>query len=223
MFSAIVNSILVGRLITRVGRYKGFVLAGLIVMGVGYYLLTRLGYGSTQTDLTVAMVVLGPDLRPHRPERDLARGPRYRRIDHAAHPLDGRHVRHRHGQQDEDRDPQARASRSPEQFAGQPILGWKRGRGVARPERLRSTPPAVETGIREGLAAAMYPVFLVGLLIIGIVLAASIFIKELPLRDTAFADEDAGERILAEPNRSAIEGAFAPDRSDERKTHERKP
>jgi hypothetical protein len=41
-----VVSILVGRLITRTGRYKEFVLAGLIVMGARYYLLTRLGYGS---------------------------------------------------------------------------------------------------------------------------------------------------------------------------------
>ena len=53
MFSAVAVSILVGRLITRTGRYKGFVLAGLIAIGAGYYLLTRLGYGWTQTDLTV--------------------------------------------------------------------------------------------------------------------------------------------------------------------------
>jgi EmrB/QacA subfamily drug resistance transporter len=58
-FSAIAISILVGRLITHTGRYKEFVLAGLIVMGAGYYLLIHLGYGSTQTDLTVAMVVVG--------------------------------------------------------------------------------------------------------------------------------------------------------------------
>jgi EmrB/QacA subfamily drug resistance transporter len=59
LISAIALSILVGRLITRTGRYKGFVLAGLIVTGAGYYLLTRLGYGSTQTELTLAIVVLG--------------------------------------------------------------------------------------------------------------------------------------------------------------------
>jgi len=57
--SMIIVSILVGRLITRTGRYKGFMLAGLLVMGLGYYLLTRLEYGSTQTDLTIAMIVVG--------------------------------------------------------------------------------------------------------------------------------------------------------------------
>ena len=54
-----VVSIVVGRLITRTGRYKGFMLAGLLIMGAGYYLLTRLVYGSTQTELTLDMVVVG--------------------------------------------------------------------------------------------------------------------------------------------------------------------
>src|SRR5919107_1962753 len=57
--SMIVVSIVVGRLITRTGRYKGLMLAGLLVMMGGYYLLTRLGYGSTQTDLTLDMIVVG--------------------------------------------------------------------------------------------------------------------------------------------------------------------
>jgi len=127
MFSAVALSVLVGRLITRTGRYKEFVLAGLIVMGAGYYLLTRLGYGSTQTDLTVVMVGLG-----------------------------------------------------------------------------------------LGLAAALHSVFLVGLVIIGIALVTRIFIKELPLRDTAFADEDVGKQVLDEPNRSAANGAYASDRRDVR-------
>jgi hypothetical protein len=70
---------------------------------------------------------------------------------------------------------------------------------------------------REGLAAAMYSVFLVGLPIIGIALAASIFIKELSLRHTAFADKDAGEQVLDEPDRSAANGAYVSNRSDERR------
>src|SRR5215208_4645012 len=56
--SMIVVSIVVGRLITRTGRYKGFMLAGLLIMASGYFLLTRLVYGSTQTDLTLDMVVV---------------------------------------------------------------------------------------------------------------------------------------------------------------------
>jgi hypothetical protein len=55
----IVVSIVVGRLITYTGRYKGFMLAGLLIMGCGYYLLTRLDAGSTQAGLTLAMIVVG--------------------------------------------------------------------------------------------------------------------------------------------------------------------
>src|ERR687883_1460935 len=57
--SMILVSILVGRLITYTGRYKSFVLAGILIMGLGYYLLTRLEYGATQTQLTLAMIVVG--------------------------------------------------------------------------------------------------------------------------------------------------------------------
>ena len=51
-----------------------------------------------------------------------------------------------------------------------------------------SFPDAVATGIREGLAAAMHPVFVAGLPIIAIAFVATLFIKELQLRTVAFAD-----------------------------------
>ena len=69
----------------------------------------------------------------------------------------------------------------------------------------------------------MHSVFLVGLMIVGVALAASLFIKELPLRDTAFADEDVGEQVLDEPDQSTAKGAYAPGRRDERKNHEHQP
>ena len=56
------------------------------------------------------------------------------------------------------------------------------------PNTLGQLPEAVATGIREGLAAAMHPVFVAGLLILAIALVATFFIKELPLRTIAFAD-----------------------------------
>jgi len=59
---------------------------------------------------------------------------------------------------------------------------------VLDPNTLGQLPDAVATGIREGLAAAMHPVFVAGLPIIAIALVATLFIKELPLRTVAFAD-----------------------------------
>jgi len=51
---------------------------------------------------------------------------------------------------------------------------------------------------------------------IGIALVVSIFIKELSLRDTAYADEVIGEQV--EPDLGAVERAH--ERRDERKNHE---
>ena len=234
-FSAIALSILVGRLVTRTGRYKGFVLAGLTVMGAGYYLLTRLGYGSTQTDLTVAMVVVGLGLgavmqtyilivQNATSREDLGIATSITQLTRSMGATFGTAlfgtvmVSEMKAEIPKRLSPEALNCSQAERFSGGSELG-----ALLDPGALGQLPPAVETGIREGLATAMHSVFLVGLAITGVALAASIFIKELPLRDTAFADEDAGERILANPDQNAAEGAYASDRSDERKDREHKP
>jgi hypothetical protein len=107
----------------------------------------------------------------------------------------------------------------PEALNGSQAEHFSGGSGVGSlldPGALGQLPPSIAIGIREGLAAAMHPVFLVGLLIVGVALVASTFIKELPLRDTAFADEDAEKQDLDEPNQSAPEGAYTPDLHDKR-------
>ena len=45
------------------------------------------------------------------------------------------------------------------------------------------------TGIREALAAALHPVFVAGVPIIAAAFVATLFIRELPLRKVAYADE----------------------------------
>jgi hypothetical protein len=55
----VVTSIVVGRLITRTGRYNVFVVGGTLIMCVGYILLSQLGYGSTQNDLRLDLIVVG--------------------------------------------------------------------------------------------------------------------------------------------------------------------
>ncbi|GGC13392.1 MDR family MFS transporter [Cellulomonas carbonis] len=60
--SMIVVSIVVGLLITRWGRYKGFLVGGTVVLVAGFLLLTRMHHGSSQLQLTLAMVVVGVGL-----------------------------------------------------------------------------------------------------------------------------------------------------------------
>jgi hypothetical protein len=77
---------------------------------------------------------------------------------------------------------------------------------VLDPNTLGQLPDAVASGIREGLAAAMHPVFVAGLPIIAIAFVATLFIKELPLRTVAFADieSDAAEPGEAESSEKEV-------------------
>jgi EmrB/QacA subfamily drug resistance transporter len=228
MFSAVALSIFVGRLITRTGRYKRFMLAGLILMGVGYYLLTRLEYGSTQTDLTVAMVVLGLGLgavmqtyilivQNAVPREDLGIATSITQLTRSIGATLGPAifgtvmVSRMKTEIPKHLPSEALNGSQAERFSGVSGVG-----SLLDPNALGQLPPTIATGIREGLAAAMHSVFLVGPAIILIALAASTFIKELPLRETAYADEDAGKQVLDEPNWSAANRAYAPDRRDGR-------
>ncbi|MFL6008045.1 MAG: MDR family MFS transporter [Rubrobacteraceae bacterium] len=201
--SMIVVSIVVGRLITRTGRYKGFMLAGLLVMAGGYFLLTRLEYGSTQTDLTLDMIVVGLGLgavlqtytlvvQNATSRGDLGVATSTTQLSRSLGATVGTAVFGTimtNGMRTEiPKHLPAQALRGPQ--AAELSDGSGVG-AVLDPNTLGQLPDAVATGIREGLAAAMHPVFVAGLPIIAIALVATLFIKELPLRTVAFAEMEA--------------------------------
>jgi hypothetical protein len=62
---------------------------------------------------------------------------------------------------------------------------------VLDPNTIGRLPDGIVAGIREGLAAAMHPVFVVGIPIIALAFVATLFIKALPLRTRAFVDDEA--------------------------------
>src|ERR671926_64122 len=198
--SMIVVSIVVGRLITRTGRYKGFMLAGLLVMGTGYFLLTRLHYGSTQTDLTLDMIVVGLGLgavlqtytlvvQNATSREDLGVATSTTQLSRSLGATLGTAIFGTimtNGMKTE----------IPKHLPPHALQGPQAGKlsdgggvgAVLDPNTLRPLPDAVANGIREGLAAAMHPVFVAGLPIIALAFVATLFIKELPLRTKAFAD-----------------------------------
>ena len=67
----------------------------------------------------------------------------------------------------------------------QPSGGGAAATAVFDPAQLAHLPPAIATGIRHGLADALHPVFLSLLPIIAVAFIATLFIQELPLRQTA--------------------------------------
>ena len=216
--SMIVVSILVGRLITRTGRYKGFVLAGILVMGLGYYLLTRLEYGATQTQLTLAMIVVGLGLgavlqtytlivQNASSRSDLGVATATTQLSRSIGATLGtaifgtimtsglRTEVPKHLPAEALNGPQA------EQLSGGSGVG-----SLLDPNAITQLPEAVAIGIREGLAAAMHPVFVAGIPILAVAFVASLLIKALPLRSVAFVDAD--KEMLRNANQGTSEGVY---------------
>jgi EmrB/QacA subfamily drug resistance transporter len=197
--SMIVVSIIVGRLITRTGSYKEFMLAGLLIMAGGYFLLTRLEYGSTQTDLMLDMIVVGLGLgavlqtytlvvQNATTREDLGVATSTTQLSRSLGATLGTAVFGTimtNGMKTEI------PKHLPQALQGPQAAKLSDGGGVRAvldPNTLGQLPDTVATGIREGLAAAMHPVFVAGLPILTVALVATLFIKALPLRTVAFAD-----------------------------------
>ncbi|MCA1737396.1 MAG: MFS transporter, partial [Actinobacteria bacterium] len=216
--SMILVSVLVGRLITRTGRYKGFVLAGILVMSLGYYLLTRLEYGSTQAELTIDMIVVGLGLgavlqtytlivQNATSRSDLGVATATTQLSRSIGATLGTAIFGTimtSGMRTEvPKYLPAEALNGPqaEQFTGGSGVG-----SLLDPSALAQLPEAVATGIREGLAAAMHPVFVAGIPILAVAFVTSLFIKALPLRSVAFVDAD--KEMLRNANQGASEGVY---------------
>jgi hypothetical protein len=75
----------------------------------------------------------------------------------------------------------------------QSLSGGSGAGAVLDPGTFADLPPAAVDGIREALAASLYPVFVAGVPVIAAAFVASLFIKELPLRKVAYADERPSE------------------------------
>jgi MFS family permease len=198
--SMIVVSIIVGRLITRTGRYKEFMLAGLLIMAGGYFLLTRLEYGSTQMDLTLDMIVVGLGLgavlqtytlvvQNATTREDLGVATSTTQLSRSLGATLGTALFGTimtNGMKTE-----IPKHLPPQALQGPQAANLSEGSGVGAvldPNALGQLPDVVATGIREGLAAAMHPVFVAGLPVLAVALVATLFIRALPLRTVAFAD-----------------------------------
>ena len=229
LLSAVVVSIVVGRLITATDRYKGFVLAGLLVLMAGYVLLAGLGYGSTRADLTLATVVVGVGLgavmqtytlvvQNATPRADLGIATSVTQLSRSMGAAFGPAVfgavmaARMEAEIPKHLPPGASSGSLANRIAGGEGVG-----SLLEPGALGGLPPAVVAGVREGLAAAMYSTFLVGVPVVAVALAASVFIRELPLRESAFADEDAVEQGLDGPDRRTTNGARDSARLDGRR------
>ncbi len=230
MLGMIVLGIVTGMLVTRTGRYKEFMVIGVVFMGLGYWMLTRLDHTSSSTDLTLAMVMLGIGLglamqqyllvvQNNATRADLgvatAASQFFRSVGSTVGVAIfgtvmttnlGSHI----------------ASHLP---AGAAAAGSQLDAGsVLDPTALAALPPAVADAVRQGLAESLHDTFMVGLPVALAALIATLLIKVIPLRDTVHTAEDSGREIVDSLGQSSNSGELVPALgrdSEHVRTHER--
>jgi EmrB/QacA subfamily drug resistance transporter len=194
LVAMIVTSIGSGQIISRTGRYKMALVVGMLLMLSGYVLLSLLDVNSTNQQVVIAMIVIGLGLGTSMQTYTLVVQNSVSRHDMAVATS------------------ATQLSRSIGAAVGLAVLGTILSQGMAAalpkylspaaaanlnlsgassagalfdPSRLAHLPNAVAIGIRHGLADALHPVFLAGVPILLVALIATLFIREVPLRQTA--------------------------------------
>jgi len=194
LVAMIVTSVVSGQIISRTGRYKLPLIIGTALMGLGYVILGTMNIDTTNVEVVVAMVLIGLGLGTAMQTYTLVVQNSVSRQDMAVATST------------------TQLSRSIGAAIGLAILGTILTQGMASampkylppsalaklratgagsaesvfdPSQLAHLPPAIEAGIRHGLADALHPVFIAGIPIIAISLVATFLIRELPLRQTA--------------------------------------
>jgi EmrB/QacA subfamily drug resistance transporter len=214
LVAMIVTSVGSGQFISRTGRYKMPLLAGLVSMGAGYYMLATFSVQTTDQSTIVAMILIGLGLGVTMQTYTLIVQNSVSREDMAVATS------------------ATQLSRSIGAAIGLAILGTILTQGMQRsmakylpssvvhqlqasgngatatavfdPAQLAHLPAAIAAGIRHGLADALHPVFLAGLPIIAIAFIATLFIQEVPLRETAHVAAGRRTSALPEPEESSL-------------------
>jgi EmrB/QacA subfamily drug resistance transporter len=218
LVAMVVTSIGSGQFISRTGRYKVPMLLGLVVMGVGFFMLTTFDEHTTNQSVVEAMILIGLGLGVTMQTYTLVVQNSVSRADMAVATS------------------ATQLSRSVGAAIGLAVLGTILTQGMASsiakyipaaalakfqssggtanagavfdPAQLSRVPSAIATGIRHGLADALHPVFIAGLAVIVLAFIATLFIRELPLRQTAHvaAGRSRAEGEIAGDSTTAIVG-----------------
>ncbi|WP_427384164.1 MDR family MFS transporter [Janibacter sp. G56] len=211
MLGLITMGIVAGLITTRTGRYKELMISGVLIMLVGVWLLSRMTYETTQTELTLAMLVFGVGLglamqlytlvvQNAATRRDLgvatASTQFFRNVGSTVGiALFGTIMTSGLGS--------AIAAHLPADAAAHMPEGGIDAGSVLDPAALEKLPPAVAVAVRQGLAEQLHEVFLLGFPILAAALIVTLFIRVMPLRDTVHGSEEAGREMLDSLGQSA--------------------
>ncbi|GAB3050832.1 MDR family MFS transporter [Intrasporangium mesophilum] len=205
-------SIVSGLVITRTGRYKLQTVAGVLIMGVGFWLLTQLHYGSSQTELTMAMIVFGIGLgmalqvftliiQNSSQRKDLGVATASTQFFRNVGSTVGTAV---FGTIMTSGLAANIAGHLPQQVAAQMAASGQEvsAGSVLDPSALSQLPPQIATAVQQGLADSLHSVFVWGLVPFALALLAVLFIKEVPLRDSVNTSDETVREQAATESRS---------------------
>jgi len=218
MLALVAMSTVNGAVITRTGHYKINILVGIVLLGVGCFLLTRMDRTSSHAEVVRNMVLIGLGLGAGMQTFVLV-------------------VQNAVGREELGvATATTQLSRSIGSSLGTAVLGTVLAQGMARemarvgaglpaaaggagggeldagavldPELLARLSPEVLEGVRAALANALHPVFVATLPLVGISFVAALLLREIPLRRTVPAEaEEAGKGVLAEMAQAGPEDA----------------
>ncbi len=214
LLAMVVSSIGSGQLISRTGRYKAPLLAGLVVMGAGYFMIATFDISTTNQTVVEAMILIGLGLGVTMQTYTLVVQNSVSRADMAVATS------------------ATQLSRSIGSALGLAIMGTILTQGMVSsmakyipadvlqkfqasghaatagavfdPTQLVHLPPVIAMGIRHGLSDALHPVFVAGLLMIVLSFVATLFIREVPLRQTAHVTAGRSSANAAKNGESAV-------------------
>lgn len=208
--SMIGMSIVTGLLISRTGRYKGFLLIGLLLMGSGFYLMTRMDASTTIGEVLRNIVIvgfgIGMALQTYTlivqnavKQADLGVATATTQLFRSIGATTGVALLGTVMTSSMARELQAHLPQMSESMGDAELNAG----ALLDPEVTASMPPEVLEAIRESLSAALHPVFVATLPLVALAFLATAFIREIPLRRTLQTEPaEAGKEILAEMNQA---------------------
>jgi EmrB/QacA subfamily drug resistance transporter len=212
MGGLLVAAIASGRLISRIGRYRMFPIAGTAILVVGMYLLSRLGVGTAPWLASVYMLVVGVGIGLVMQVLVLVVQNDVRPQDIGVATSTATFFRSVGGSFGVAIFGTIFATRLADQLSKFPhSVRARLGGGVhLNPEQARHLPPAVHTDFLHAFAHSLHGVFLFGTVLAVVPFALSWLLKEVPLRTTIapVAEVSAEEAVAgATPDERTVAAA----------------
>jgi EmrB/QacA subfamily drug resistance transporter len=193
MLGIVVTSTVVGRIISRTGRYKAFPVAGTAVMTIGIGLLATMGAGTSRAVASAYMVVLGTGLGMVMQVLILAVQNAVERRDLGAATSAANFFRSMGGSLGVAVFGAVFSNRLAHHLPRLLPAGLDLDALRGSPDQIRALPPPVREAVVEAVARSLQVVFLSAVPLVATAFLLVLLLQERPLRESAHIDQERPE------------------------------